>query len=101
MGLEGMVSKSSDRPYRGGRSPHWIKVKNRQHHAFRSGSDRTRATQEAHLNYVPFDFVIAPSGANISSCVYILIMRDSLYYFIALLCVAAVLVWLIFLTLGA
>ena len=34
MGLEGLVSKHSDRPYRGGRSPHWIKVKNRQHHAF-------------------------------------------------------------------
>jgi ATP-dependent DNA ligase len=33
MGLEGLVSKRSDRPYRGGRSPHWIKVKNRQHHA--------------------------------------------------------------------
>jgi hypothetical protein len=48
-----------------------------------------------------FDFVIAPSGAGVSSCVYILIMRDSLYYFIALLCVAVVLGWLIFLTLGA
>jgi bifunctional non-homologous end joining protein LigD len=34
MGLEGMVSKRSDRPYRGGRSPHWVKVKNRKHHAF-------------------------------------------------------------------
>jgi bifunctional non-homologous end joining protein LigD len=34
MGLEGLVSKRSDRPYRGGRSPHWIKVKNRHHHAF-------------------------------------------------------------------
>jgi ATP-dependent DNA ligase len=34
MGLEGLVSKRADRPYRGGRSPHWIKVKNRQHHAF-------------------------------------------------------------------
>jgi ATP-dependent DNA ligase len=34
MGLEGLVSKRSDRPYREGRSPHWIKVKNRQHHAF-------------------------------------------------------------------
>ena len=33
-GLEGLVSKRADRPYRGGRSPHWIKVKNRQHHAF-------------------------------------------------------------------
>jgi ATP-dependent DNA ligase len=30
----GLVSKRSDRPYRGGRSPHWVKVKNRQHHAF-------------------------------------------------------------------
>jgi bifunctional non-homologous end joining protein LigD len=33
-GLEGMVSKRADRPYRGGRSPDWIKVKNRTHHAF-------------------------------------------------------------------
>ena len=38
MGLEGLVSKRSDRPYRGGRSPHWVKVKNRQHHA----SDRVK-----------------------------------------------------------
>jgi bifunctional non-homologous end joining protein LigD len=28
MGLEGLVSKRPDRPYRAGRSPHWIKVKN-------------------------------------------------------------------------
>jgi bifunctional non-homologous end joining protein LigD len=34
MGLEGLVSKRSDRPYRGGRSLDWVKVKNRQHHAF-------------------------------------------------------------------
>jgi bifunctional non-homologous end joining protein LigD len=34
MGLEGLVSKRSDRSYRGGRSPHWIKVKNRAHQAF-------------------------------------------------------------------
>jgi bifunctional non-homologous end joining protein LigD len=33
MGLEGLVSKRSDRPYRGGRAPHWIKVKNRKHPA--------------------------------------------------------------------
>ena len=30
MGLEGMVSKRRDRPYRAGRSPDWIKVKNRE-----------------------------------------------------------------------
>jgi ATP-dependent DNA ligase len=36
VGLEGLVSKRSDRPYRGGRSKDWIKVKNRQHHAFES-----------------------------------------------------------------
>ena len=35
MGLEGMVSKRADRPYRGGRSKDWIKVKNRKHPAYR------------------------------------------------------------------
>ena len=34
MGLEGLVSKLKDRPYRPGRSPHWVKIKNRQHPAF-------------------------------------------------------------------
>jgi len=33
MGLEGLVSKRRDRPYRAGRSRHWIKVKNRKHPA--------------------------------------------------------------------
>jgi bifunctional non-homologous end joining protein LigD len=28
MGLEGIVAKRRDRPYRSGRSPDWIKVKN-------------------------------------------------------------------------
>jgi ATP-dependent DNA ligase len=32
--LEGLVSKHRDRPDRGGRQKHWIKVKNRMHHAF-------------------------------------------------------------------
>jgi len=32
-GLEGLVSKRSDRPYRGGRSKDWVKVKNRSHPA--------------------------------------------------------------------
>ena len=40
-GLEGIVSKRADRPYRGRRSKDWIKVKNQQHQAF----DRVR---EAH-----------------------------------------------------
>jgi len=31
MGLEGLVSKRRDRPYQGGRSKHWVKVKNRKH----------------------------------------------------------------------
>ena len=31
MGLEGLVSKRLDKPYRGGRSKDWIKVKNRTH----------------------------------------------------------------------
>jgi bifunctional non-homologous end joining protein LigD len=33
MGLEGLVSKRRDRPYRAGRSKHWVKVKNRKHPA--------------------------------------------------------------------
>jgi len=33
MGLEVLVSKHRDRPYRGGRQKHWIKVKNRKHPA--------------------------------------------------------------------
>jgi ATP-dependent DNA ligase len=44
-GLEGLVSKHRDRPYQAGRSKHWIKVKNRKHHAF----DRV---QEAHRSQV-------------------------------------------------
>ena len=32
-GLEGLVSKRADRRYRGGRSPDWVKVKNRTHPA--------------------------------------------------------------------
>ena len=32
-GLEGLVSKRADRPYRAGRSKDWIKVKNRAHPA--------------------------------------------------------------------
>jgi 4-carboxymuconolactone decarboxylase len=39
-GLEGLVSRHRDRPYQAGRSKHWIKVKNRKHHAF----DRVRAS---------------------------------------------------------
>jgi hypothetical protein len=38
-GLEGLVSKRKDRPYRGGRSKDWIKVKNRRHHAFNRVND--------------------------------------------------------------
>jgi bifunctional non-homologous end joining protein LigD len=33
MGLEGLVSKHRDRPYQGGRSKHWVKMKNRKHPA--------------------------------------------------------------------
>jgi ATP-dependent DNA ligase len=33
LGLEGLVSKRRDRSYRAGRSPDWVKVKNRTHPA--------------------------------------------------------------------
>jgi bifunctional non-homologous end joining protein LigD len=39
MGLEGMVSKRADRPYRGGRSKDWIKIKNRKHPAMQRVMD--------------------------------------------------------------
>jgi ATP-dependent DNA ligase len=40
IGLEGMVSKRADRPYRAGRSKDWVKVKNRKHPAYRRVQDR-------------------------------------------------------------
>jgi hypothetical protein len=44
-GLEGMVSKRSDRAYRAGRCTHWIKVKNRKHPAFSRVKDQFYASQ--------------------------------------------------------
>jgi bifunctional non-homologous end joining protein LigD len=38
-GLEGLVSKRADRPYRSGRSKHWVKVKNRSHPAIERVKD--------------------------------------------------------------
>ena len=46
-GLEGLVSKRSGRPYRGGRSSDWIKVKNRKHNAFDRVADGLRVDQNA------------------------------------------------------
>jgi ATP-dependent DNA ligase len=40
MGLEGMVSKRADRPYRAGRSKDWVKVRNRKHPAYPRVQDR-------------------------------------------------------------
>ena len=39
MGLEGLVSKRKDCPYRAGSSPHWVKVKNRKHPAMNRARD--------------------------------------------------------------
>jgi len=38
-GLEGMASKHRDRPYRAGRSPDWVKMKNRMHPAMSRGEE--------------------------------------------------------------
>jgi ATP-dependent DNA ligase len=40
MGLEGVVSKRADRPYRAGRSKDWVKVKNRLHPAYQRVQDQ-------------------------------------------------------------
>jgi bifunctional non-homologous end joining protein LigD len=42
MGLEGLVSKRRDRPYRSGRSKDWVKVKNRKHPAIERVKDAFR-----------------------------------------------------------
>jgi len=39
MGLEGLVSKRVDRPYRPGKSTNWLKVKNRKHPAMTRAKD--------------------------------------------------------------
>ena len=39
IGLEGLVSKRRDRPYRPGRSPDWVKMKNRRHPAMSRGEE--------------------------------------------------------------
>jgi bifunctional non-homologous end joining protein LigD len=38
-GLEGLVSKRADRPYRAGRSKDWVKVKDRKHPAMERVKD--------------------------------------------------------------
>jgi bifunctional non-homologous end joining protein LigD len=42
LGLEGLVSKHRDRPYRAGRSPHWVKMKNPKHPAMTRVQDAHR-----------------------------------------------------------
>jgi bifunctional non-homologous end joining protein LigD len=42
MGPEGLVSKRRDRPYRAGRSPYWVNVKNRTHPAMSRVKDAGR-----------------------------------------------------------
>ena len=39
MGLEGLVSKRRDPPYRAGRCPHWRKIKNPQSPAMRRAEE--------------------------------------------------------------
>jgi bifunctional non-homologous end joining protein LigD len=51
LGLEGLVSKHRNRPYQAGRTKHWIKVKNRKHHAFERGPKSPwRSVDHARLN---------------------------------------------------
>jgi ATP-dependent DNA ligase len=51
MGLEGIVSKRKDSPYRSGRSPDWLKMKNAEAPA--RGSARSRKTGTATGSVVP------------------------------------------------
>jgi bifunctional non-homologous end joining protein LigD len=45
-GLEGLVSKRRDRPYRAGRSKDWIKMKNRSHPAMERVKDAFAWSQQ-------------------------------------------------------
>ena len=56
MGLEGLVSKRRDRPYRGGPSKDWVKVKNRKHP--RCGAREGRVQIIA-----PASMITSPSGS--------------------------------------
>jgi ATP-dependent DNA ligase len=54
LGLEGIVSKRKDSPYRSGRSPDWLKMKNADAPAVKREADedwgRIRSTLDAELN---------------------------------------------------
>ena len=52
-GLEGIVSKRSDRPYPAGRSKDWIKVKNRSHSAMKREL-RSRCASRTVIGPAPF-----------------------------------------------
>src|SRR3954452_23368588 len=43
------VSKRRDRPYRSGRSPDWLKIKNRKHPAMARAKDSSGEQAENHL----------------------------------------------------
>ena len=48
MGLEGLVSKRADRPYRAGRSKDWVKVKNRKRPAMSRVQDIAQSRRGWH-----------------------------------------------------
>jgi bifunctional non-homologous end joining protein LigD len=50
MGLEGLVSKRRDRPYRAGRSRHWLKVKNPKSAAMVRAKEVDWSRQSRHLD---------------------------------------------------
>jgi ATP-dependent DNA ligase len=62
MGLEGLVSKHRDSPYRGGRFDRWVKVKNRRH-PFSRVMDALRAELRSGDIYpVPRGWPLLPSA---------------------------------------
>jgi bifunctional non-homologous end joining protein LigD len=51
MGLEGMVSKHRESPYRGGQFRHWVKIKNRAHPAFSRVQDHSKRGARCYVRY--------------------------------------------------
>ena len=75
MGLEGIVSKRKDSPYRSGRSPDWLKMKNPACEAVKReaeedwGKERRRRRQRTEfMNYGPKDDVFTWSSSGQDGC---------------------------------
>jgi ATP-dependent DNA ligase len=67
MGLEGLVSKRRDRPYRSGPSPHWVKVKNPKSPVMTRAKELEWSKSSSHPVNVLAVKTCAPAPQSVSS----------------------------------